>query len=329
MPLFFGDFLASTAEWEGEERGLYLLLLGYQWSLGSLPDDTRKLCKLIGWDRELFERCWITVRAKFYENDGRLVNERLELHREKSRELSKKNSESGKRGAAAKWQKTSESMANATNTNGERHEIANSVTDGNPSHPIPSHPNPSHPKEEPRKDSSYGTVVESSISTAVKTSDLDQVKQVFEHWKTEWDHPGATLDAKRSARIRQRLKAFSPQQLCEAISGFRNSDWHTGRDPRGGGKVYDKIETLLREDSQVEEGMRLLRHPPKPPEPPRRLSIIEQAELDNQADLARRLSGGHDERVVSEQGRQSFGDVDGIDTDVRSAFGTRLRTIGP
>ncbi len=118
MPLFFGDFLASTAEWEGEERSLYLTLLGHQWAQGSLPAEPRRLCKLVGWDQTLFDRCWPVVSGKFQETDGRLTNGRLESHREKAVQISDKRAEAGKAGAAKRWQKDGnchdEPMANAT-----------------------------------------------------------------------------------------------------------------------------------------------------------------------------------------------------------------------
>lgn len=101
MPLFFGDFLASTAEWSGEERGVYLLLLGHQWSLGSLPTDLRRLCRLVDWDPDQFDACWRMVSTKFDERDGRLYNRRLEEHREKARAISAKNRENGLRGSKA------------------------------------------------------------------------------------------------------------------------------------------------------------------------------------------------------------------------------------
>lgn len=88
------------------------------------------------------------------------------------------------------------------------------------------------------------------------------VLAVFEHWQREWNHPDAKLDEKRRARIAARLKTFTPEQLCKAISGFKHSDWHTGRDPKGGGRVYDGLLTLLRDDEQVERGLQLFAHPP-------------------------------------------------------------------
>ncbi|MCC7126448.1 MAG: DUF1376 domain-containing protein [Acidobacteria bacterium] len=130
LPLFFGDFLASTAEWSGEEASLYLTLLGHQWTLGTLPADPAKLARLVRWDRKAFEKCWPQVSSKFAEQGGRLVNERLEQHRAKSEELAQKNKASGRKGAEARWR-----------NDGVRHSpaIANAIEPlCHPSHPIPS-----------------------------------------------------------------------------------------------------------------------------------------------------------------------------------------------
>jgi uncharacterized protein YdaU (DUF1376 family) len=105
MPLFFGDLLGSTGEWRGEEVSLYLTLLGYEWSIGDLPSEPDRLATLVRWDRKLFDRCWAQVSEKFVLQAGRLVNPRLEEHRERAREISAKNAESGKRGAELRWRK--------------------------------------------------------------------------------------------------------------------------------------------------------------------------------------------------------------------------------
>ena len=102
-----------------------------------------------------------------------------------------------------------------------------------------------------------------SLSSAAPTRAA--VERVFGHWQAVWSHPDARLDMKRRKRIEARLKDFTAEQLCDAISGFRNSPWHCGTDPKSDGKVYDKLETLLRDSSQVEEGIRLLQHPPRAP----------------------------------------------------------------
>jgi hypothetical protein len=118
------------------------------------------------------------------------------------------------------------------------------------------------------------TQLEPSIQTSTASASEPEVPRetskaneqaVFDHWKREWGHPNAFLDAKRRMRIRARLKDFTVEQLCNAISGFRNSPWHCGTDPKGNGKVYDAVDTLLRDTAQVETGIRLLQNPPRAP----------------------------------------------------------------
>lgn len=122
MPLFFGDFLASTPTWDGEERALYLLLLAYQWSAGPLPDDTRRLARMAGYDHDKFECLWLNVvRSKFVVTDEGLVNPRLEDHRQKALAISKKRAELGKAGAARRWQADGNSHSNSNDfANGKR-----------------------------------------------------------------------------------------------------------------------------------------------------------------------------------------------------------------
>lgn len=136
LPLFFGDFLASTAEWEGEEQALYLLLLCHQWSLGSLPAEPRRICKLVRWDWQLFERCWATVGAKFQANAGRLLNQRLEQHRAKTHQISEKRARAGKKGG-----ETTQAIARDALKQLLESGEANASNLLDPlSHPIPSHP---------------------------------------------------------------------------------------------------------------------------------------------------------------------------------------------
>lgn len=106
LPLFFGDFLASTATWDGEEQALYLLLLGYQWASGPLPEDPQKLARMARYEPKRFQKLWGTVGQKFIAVDSGLLNERLEEHRQKANELAEVASARGRAGARKRWGNT-------------------------------------------------------------------------------------------------------------------------------------------------------------------------------------------------------------------------------
>lgn len=135
LPLFFGDLLASTAAWDGEERALYVLLLAYQWTSGPLPADPKRVAKMAQYDTKTFLRLWAVVGTKFPQGPDGLANPRLEEHRAKSQQLASKRAEIGRRGgeasgqARAKQQPT-KSEANASGLLEQKRTI----------HPIPSHP---------------------------------------------------------------------------------------------------------------------------------------------------------------------------------------------
>lgn len=286
LPLFFGDFLASTAEWEGEERALYLLLLGYQWSLGSLPEEPRRVCKLVGWDWQLFEHCWKAIAPKFKANAGRLLNQRLEQHRAKSHEISEKRAAAGAAGGKASQaiaRSAREQMLDTTKAN------APNLLDPL-SHPIPSQSNPEEPKE--KKPPSEALVPQKR--------DAGPTERIFDHWRQEFRHPRAVLDAKRRKVIAAALASFDEATVCSAISGYKLSPHHMGENNQR--TVYDDIELLLRDVKHIESGLNFARAPPKP-----QMSAVERAR--------EKLRNGNG-RVVSEQsgtaGESGMGAVTGL-----------------
>jgi uncharacterized protein YdaU (DUF1376 family) len=130
LPLFFGDLLAATPTWEGEARALYVLLLAYQWTAGPLPNDPKKIAKMCQYDTKAFMRLWATVGKKFAPSDDGLVNQRLEEHRVKAKEIAGKRASAGAKGAAKRWQESKQ---------GYGKQIANAIDlSSHPSHPIPS-----------------------------------------------------------------------------------------------------------------------------------------------------------------------------------------------
>lgn len=80
------------------------------------------------------------------------------------------------------------------------------------------------------------------------------VELVFDHWRAEWGHQTAKLDAKRTKAIREGLKSYTAQQLCIAISGYRKSPHHTGSNDCK--TVYDALTLLLRDNDHIDAGIK-------------------------------------------------------------------------
>lgn len=118
-------------------------------------------------------------------------------------------------------------------------------------------------------------VVAQSASTALATctSETDQIREetdkrqnghssavptdvhaVFDHWRQTHNHPKAQLDDKRLKVIRVALKSYSAEQLCQSISGYKNSPHHMGKNDRN--TVYDDIEIFLRDAKHIDAGIK-------------------------------------------------------------------------
>lgn len=110
------------------------------------------------------------------------------------------------------------------------------------------------------------TIMEPSLEPSKESSrnllsgKPDEVRRVFDHWRSTWNHPRAQLDAKRTAQIKNALKVYDAETLCNAISGYQNSPFHTGINDRN--TVYDDIELFLRSAKQIDAGIRFLENPP-------------------------------------------------------------------
>lgn len=103
---------------------------------------------------------------------------------------------------------------------------------------------------------------------AEKNQDMSTSSTVlglFEHWKTAFKHPKASLDAKRKKAIAAALKAYGEEDLRNSMSGYLNSPHHMGKNSTN--TVYDEITLLLRDSAHIDAGLQFYAAPPKPPEP--------------------------------------------------------------
>lgn len=76
--LFYSkDWIADTADWEPESKGVYIDLLAHQHVNGSLPSDMRKLARVARLSTDEFKRVWEDIRHKFDIDGDHVVNHRL------------------------------------------------------------------------------------------------------------------------------------------------------------------------------------------------------------------------------------------------------------
>jgi uncharacterized protein YdaU (DUF1376 family) len=109
LPWYPSSFISATRGWSVTARGIYRELLDSQWELGSLPADSAELQRLIGATNSEWKH-WPIVSPKFPQcSDGLRRNSRLEQHRAKCIERSKKAAAS----AHQRWNKGGNGHANA------------------------------------------------------------------------------------------------------------------------------------------------------------------------------------------------------------------------
>lgn len=90
----------------------------------------------------------------------------------------------------------------------------------------------------------------------------DDVSAVFDFWCNRLNHPKARLDDKRKKAITLALKwGYSPDDLCQAITGCSLTPHNMGQNNRG--QVYDGLHIILRDADQIDRFMANAVNPPK------------------------------------------------------------------
>jgi hypothetical protein len=129
------------------------------------------------------------------------------------------------------------------------------------------------------------------------------VDRVFDHWRSEYQHPKASLDPKRRKAIQRALESYDEPTLCASISGYRLSPHHMGQNEQR--TVFDDISLFLRDAEHIDRGLNFARAPP--------------ARVQSAVEMAReRLRGqvNGNGRVVSDQPGGSG--EDGLGPSVRA-----------
>lgn len=159
--LFFGrDFYEDETVklMSLEQEAVYLRLLWHAWREGSIPAAVDELAAIVRLPVKRFEKLWVRIAVKWQAvplSDRRLVNKRQEHERQVRLERSKKLSEAGLNGNAARWGLRSPGDAEAMPA-GDRQAIPSNPNPNPavPSDPLPMVVPPCCSEEEQREDGS-------------------------------------------------------------------------------------------------------------------------------------------------------------------------------
>ena len=151
---------------------------------------------------------------------------------------------------------------------------------------------PAKSRADPPSDSNTNTDSDKNSEPRSVEQKLDggPVDRVFDHWRSEFRHPKASLDPKRRRAIQRALESYDEPSLCTAISGYKLSPHHMGQNDQR--TVYDDISLFLRDAEHIERGMNFARAPPVAAK-----SAVEVA----RENLQRSRNGGLNGSVVSDQ----------------------------
>ncbi len=106
FPFYATDFLsdAPVMAMTLEERGAYITLLCIAWTEQGVPDDHRKLAKVLRVSPRRFADIWESMEVCWEtDGEGRLVSPRMERIRTEMRARSETAKKAGKKGAKKRW----------------------------------------------------------------------------------------------------------------------------------------------------------------------------------------------------------------------------------
>lgn len=132
MPLYWDKLLSDTTDLSAEEIGVYILLLGYQWTKGSIPAALPAMARIARVKAPLMREILSILGERLQPVDGNpdaLSSPFMEQVRETQIARFRKRSNAGKRGAAKRWK---DDYANGNASNNANAGALESHSDRNP-----------------------------------------------------------------------------------------------------------------------------------------------------------------------------------------------------
>ncbi|WP_410198883.1 hypothetical protein [Burkholderia cenocepacia] len=207
-----------------QEVGCYIKLMAYCWREGSIPADIAKIAKLCGEDSSAMAQLWLSIKQCFVLANGshdRLTHPRLEKEREKQSDFKRERAESGKKGAAARWDKAKKDGA----ANGSA--MAEGMApDGSSSSSASSMSSPSEKKQRIPRFDARGFLLANGASEKTVDAWLE-IRKGKRLKQTDVAMEGTVEEAKKAGMT---LEA-ALQLCCKRGWGGFDAAWVSGRSP--------------------------------------------------------------------------------------------------
>lgn len=217
-----GDYLADTNFLDAEEHGAYLMAMLHCYKHDFLPSDMKKLKKICKTqDEEIIE----TILEFFTQKEDKWIHRRIKAELKRAESISKKASESGKRGAEKRHEKQdvpSERQAKAKQSPSERQ--ANAELTSN-QEPVTSNPS---------------NIDSNKLESCQKASFDCPAKSMVDYWNEKVTRHGLPTCKKITAGRRQKLKSRFVGECDGELDVWRKavdllceSPHHVGDNERG------------------------------------------------------------------------------------------------
>lgn len=220
-----GDYRRDTAHLSLLEHGVYRQLLDmYYLSESKIPEETevvfRRLCARTDNEKKAVE----TVLKEFFSFESGWVHKRCDEVISEYHSKADKARTNGKLGGRPS--KTKEVISGIPKQTDEK---ANHK-------PITINQEPS---------------LNTNVAPSAPVTSPD-IELVFEFWKTAMKSPRSMLDDKRRKAIKAALKTgYTPEQLCDAISGCAKSPFHMGDNDKR--MKYNGLDLILRNAEYIDK----------------------------------------------------------------------------
>jgi uncharacterized protein YdaU (DUF1376 family) len=245
MPWYPSDYLKRTMHLSLEEDAFYRRAIDLLWINNSLTTNLERLKRTLRVTDDEWNRCkWIMEEFFEIKNES-YTQSRIEEEKEKIETRAKKARENGRLGGRPPKPTNNPQITQSVILNNP--DGSQNITQKKASH--------SHSHKSYKEDSIILDCKNEVVDTLVEQVRLGpvekKVKQIFEFWKEELNHPNSILDKKRDKVIRERLKeGFTVERIMQAILGIKSSPHNMGQNDRK--TVYDDIELICRTGANVD-----------------------------------------------------------------------------